>query len=255
MKRSTKITSIIIIFFLIIATVIIGRQMIGMHFQKKFSKRPLPVIIVTTVEEQNFVNKIDSFGTATPNKTKSFNLQKHEILTSIDFNKKVKKGEIIAKLKSTNILAPFDGVVGKRDFSNDIKVSESSIVINIEDTSILFVDLDLPEIYVPVIKKQLPVEIRFSGYKEKIYMGQIESFASRINIDTRTLSTRIKFINENLLYKFATLTNEEAEEKKANFEKMQAEKEAAKAAAAAAKAKEEAEKKAAKENDKGITEN
>ena len=150
MKRSTKITSIIIIFFLIIATVIIGRQMIGMHFQKKFSKRPLPGIIVTTVEEQNFVNKIDSFGTATPSKTKSFNLQKHEILTSIDFNKKVKKGEIIAKLKSTNILAPFDGVVGKRDFSNDIKVSESSIVINIEDTSILFVDLDLPEIYVSV---------------------------------------------------------------------------------------------------------
>ena len=198
MKRSTKITSIIIIFFLIIATVIIGRQMIGMHFQKKFSKRPLPGIIVTTVEEQNFVNKIDSFGTATPNKTKSFNLQKHEILTSIDFNKKVKKGEIIAKLKSTNILAPFDGVVGKRDFSNDIKVSESSIVINIEDTSILFVDLDIPETYAPVIKKQLPVEIRFSGYKEKIYMGQIESFASRINIDTRTLSTRIKFINENL---------------------------------------------------------
>ena len=198
MKRSTKITSIIVIFFLIIATVIIGRQMIGMHFQKKFSKRPLPEIIVTTVEEQNFVNKIDSFGTATPNKTKSFNLQKHEILTSIDFNKKVKKGEIIAKLKSTNILAPFDGVVGKRDFSNDIKVSESSIVINIEDTSILFVDLDLPEIYVPVIKKQLPVEIRFSGYKEKIYMGKIESFASRINIDTRTLSTRIKLINENL---------------------------------------------------------
>ena len=172
--------------------------MIGMHFQKKFSKRPLPGIIVTTVEEQNFVNKIDSFGTATPNKTKSFNLQKHEILTSIDFNKKVKKGEIIAKLKSTNILAPFDGIVGKRDFSNDIKVSESSIVINIEDTSILFVDLDLPEIYVPVIKKQLPVEIRFSGYKEKIYMGKIESFASRINIDTRTLSTRIKLINENL---------------------------------------------------------
>jgi membrane fusion protein (multidrug efflux system) len=95
-------------------------------------------------------------------------------------------------------LAPFDGVVGKRDFSNDIKVSESSIVINIEDTSILFVDLDIPETYAPVIKKQLPVEIRFSGYKEKIYMGKIESFASRINIDTRTLSTRIKLINENL---------------------------------------------------------
>ncbi len=39
-----------------------------------------------------------------------------------------------------------------------------------------------------------------------------------------------------LVYKFATLTNEEAEEKKVNFEKMQAEKEAEKVAAAKAKA-------------------
>ena len=35
MKRSTKITSIIIILFLIIAGVIVARTMIGMHFQKK----------------------------------------------------------------------------------------------------------------------------------------------------------------------------------------------------------------------------
>ena len=42
MKQSTKITSIVIIFFLIIATVIIGRTMIGNHFKKKFSKRPPP---------------------------------------------------------------------------------------------------------------------------------------------------------------------------------------------------------------------
>ena len=36
MKRSTKIISIITIFFLIIATVIVARTMIGKHFQKKF---------------------------------------------------------------------------------------------------------------------------------------------------------------------------------------------------------------------------
>ena len=36
MKRSTKVTSVILIFFLIIAIVIIGRTMIGNHFKKKF---------------------------------------------------------------------------------------------------------------------------------------------------------------------------------------------------------------------------
>ena len=38
MKKSTKVSSIIIVFFLIIAGVIIGRTMIGMHFEKKFNK-------------------------------------------------------------------------------------------------------------------------------------------------------------------------------------------------------------------------
>ena len=57
MKRSTKTFSIIIIFFLIIATVIIGRTMIGNHFKKKFSKIPPPGIIVTEVSEKNFLKK------------------------------------------------------------------------------------------------------------------------------------------------------------------------------------------------------
>ena len=54
MKRSTKTISIILVFFLIIAIVIIGRTMIGNHFKKKFSKRPPPGIIVTEVVEKEF---------------------------------------------------------------------------------------------------------------------------------------------------------------------------------------------------------
>ena len=80
-KRSTKITSIIIIFFLIIATVIVARTMIGMHFQKKFSKRPPPGIIVTTVNQKNFHNKIATFGTAVPIRTKAYKIEKYEIIS------------------------------------------------------------------------------------------------------------------------------------------------------------------------------
>lgn len=54
---------------------------------------------------------------------------------------------------------------------------------------------------------------------ECIYMTDVYEFA--------------EFERSNLLYKFATLTDEEAEQKKVNFEKMQAEKEALKVAAAA----------------------
>ena len=198
MKRSTKITSIIIIFFLIITGVVVARTMIGNHFKKKFSKRPLPGIIVKTVEQRNFQNKIETFGTAIPIKIQSYNVEKYEILEPIKFNQKIKAGEVIIKLKNRNIVAPFDGVIGKRNFSDDIKVSESSLIIDLEDATKLFVDVDIPEVFAPYINKGLNVDIKFSGNKEKNYEGIVDSLASRINTNKRSLAVRIKLNNPNL---------------------------------------------------------
>ena len=169
--------------------------MIGNHFKKKFSKRPPPGIIVTTTQNRVFENVISSYGTARPIQTQSFKIEKYEILKPINFNQKVKKGDIIANLKNRKIIAPFDGIIGKRDFSQDIEVSKSSILINLEDTSSIYCDVDIPEIFVPFIKVGLPVDIKFSGYKNKIYKGEIDSFASRISEDTRSLATRIRMDN------------------------------------------------------------
>ena len=121
MKRSTKVTTIIIIFFIIIASVIIARTVIGNHFKKKFSKRPPPGIIVKTVEQRRFQNIIETFGTAVPIKVQSYNIEKYEILSPINFNQMVKKGEVIVKLKNRDITAPFTGVIGKRNFSEDLE--------------------------------------------------------------------------------------------------------------------------------------
>ncbi len=195
MKRSTKITSIIIIFFLIITTVIVGRTMIGNHFKKKFSKRPPPGIIITAAKERVFENIISSYGTAAPVQTQSFKVEKYEILKPIKYNQKVKKGDVIADLKNRKIIAQFDGVIGKREFSEDIEVSKSSILINLEDNSSIYCDVDIPEIFVPFIKVGLPVDIKFSGYKDKIYKGNVDSFASRISEETRSLAARIKMDN------------------------------------------------------------
>ena len=195
MKRSTKITSIVIIFFLIIASVIVGRTMIGNHFKKKFSKRPPPGIIVTAAKERIFENIISTYGTAAPVRTQSFKVEKYEILKPIKYNQKVRRGDVIADLKNRKILAQFDGIIGKREFSEDLEVSKSSILINLEDTSSIYCDVDIPEIFVPFIKVGLPVDIKFSGYKDKTYKGSVDSFASRISEETRSLATRIKMDN------------------------------------------------------------
>ena len=195
MKRSTKTISIILVFFLIIAVVIIGRTMIGNHFKKKFSKIPPPGIIISQVKEKSFSNKVSTFGTAISAQTRAYKVEKYEILAPLKFNQMVKKDEIIAKLKNRNITAPFDGVIGKRNFSEDLEVSTTSILINFEDSSTIYSDVNIPEIFAQYIKVGLQVDVRVSGYNGKNYIGSIDSLASRISEDTRSLKARIKIDN------------------------------------------------------------
>lgn len=197
MKRSTKITSAIITFFLIITIVIVGRTMIGNHFKKKFSKRPPPGIIVKEVSYKDFSEKIESFGTAVSKRTESFRIKKDDLTSELTLKDYVKKGDLIVQLKDRNIVAPFDGVLGYRGITEDILGSDNSIIITLDDNSIIYSDIKIPETFASFIKKDLPVKVRFSGRKNKIYEGKIYAVSSRINAETRSLLTRVMIKNEN----------------------------------------------------------
>ena len=197
MKRSTKITSAIIAFFLIITIVIVGRTMIGNHFAKKFSKRPPPGIIVKEVSYKDFSEKIESYGTAVSKRTESFRIKKDDLTGELTLKDNVKKGDLIVQLKDRNIVAPFDGVLGYRGITGDILGSDNSIIITLDDNSILYSDIKIPETFASFIKKDLPVKARFSGMKNKVYDGKIYAVSSRINAETRSLLTRVIIQNEN----------------------------------------------------------
>ena len=198
MKRSTKTISIIIIFFLIIAVVIIGRTMIGNHFKKKFSKRPPPGIIVTNVLQKQFSDKVETFGTAISSKSKSFKIKKNDLSEDLKLKNFVKKDEVLIKLKSGDIIAPFSGVLGYTGITEDILVSDNIFIITLDDNSIIYSDIKIPENYSSFIKKDLPVEVRLSSYKGKVFPGNIDFVSSRINADTRSLLSRIKIVNKDL---------------------------------------------------------
>ena len=198
MKRSTKTISIILIFFLIIATVIIGRSMIGNHFKKKFSKRPPPGIIVTEVIEKEFSEKIDTFGTAISKKSETFKIKKDDLFEELKLKNFVKKGEILIKLKSGNIIAPFNGALGYTGLTEDILVSNNIFIITLDDNSTIYSDIKIPENYSASIKKGLPVEVRLSSFKDKVFLGEVDFVSSRINADTRSLLSRIKIENKEL---------------------------------------------------------
>ena len=197
MKRSTKVISIISIFFLIIAIVIIGRMMIGNHFKKKFSKQPPPGVIVAKVVKQEFSEKIETFGTAVSKRSQNFKIKKEDLYQDLNLKEFVKEGEILIKLKSGNILAPFDGVLGYTGLTEDILVSNNIFIITLDDNSTIYSDIKIPENYSASIKKGLPVEIKISSYKNKTFQGEIDFVSSRINADTRSLLSRIKVQNKN----------------------------------------------------------
>ena len=197
MKRSKKITIGIIIFFVFIATIVIGRYSVGLYFKKKFSKRPPPGVIVEIIENKNFSQTIESYCTSLSSKTVSYKIKKNELLEPIKFNVKVKKGDIIAKLAAKNISAPFGGIVGKRGISGSSLGSENTIILTLDDSRKVLCDLKIPEVYAAVLKKNLKIKAKFSAYKDKTYNGIIQTVASRVDAQTRSILARAQIKNEN----------------------------------------------------------
>ena len=171
--------------------------MVGNHFKKKFSKRPPPGIIVTEVVKKEFSEKIETFGTAISKKSKTFKIKKDDLFEDLNLKNFVKKGEILIKLKSGNIIAPFSGVLGYTGLTEDILVSNNIVIITLDDNSVIYSDIKIPENYSTSIKKGLPVEVKLTSYKDKIFEGEVDFVSSRINADTRSLLSRIKIDNKN----------------------------------------------------------
>ena len=197
MKRSKKISIGIIIFFLIIALIIVGRYAIGLYFKKKFSIRPPPGVIVEVLTNKSFSQSLESYCTSLSSKTTSFKIRKDELLEQINFGKKVNKGDAIAKLSSKTIAAPFSGIIGKRGISGSSLGAENTIILTLDDSRKILCDLQIPEVYAAILKKDLKLKAKFSAYKDKTYEGKIESIASRVDPQTRSILARAKINNEN----------------------------------------------------------
>ena len=172
--------------------------MIGNHFKKKFGKIPPPGIIVTEVIENEFSDKIETFGTAISKKSKTFKIKRDDLFEDLKLKNFVKKGDTLINLKSGNIIAPFDGVLGYTGLTEDILLSNNILIITLDDNSIIYSDIKIPENYSAYIKKGLPVEVKLTSYKNKIFEGEVDFVSSRISADTRSLLSRIKINNKDL---------------------------------------------------------
>ena len=191
MKTSTKFKTFLTIFFIVIFAIIAARHFIGLHFQKKFSVRPAPGVVVKEVEKSNFYKSIETFGTAISQKSKSYRVTKNDIVGNLNIeNRFVKKGEIIIALKDEkNIIADFEGKIGKREIAQGV-LGSNSLIITLDDLKKIIIDIKIPENYVGVLKPGLKAEITSSAF-DKVFKGNIETISSRIDPSTRSILTRV----------------------------------------------------------------
>ncbi len=197
MKTSKKITIFLIILAIVIASVIVARHFVGKHFQKKFSKYPPPGVIVEVVQSSNFFDSIETFGTALSKKNKNFRVKKSEILDEkIHIGKVFNEGEVLLRTKNEIIIAPFKGVLGKREIAQGVLGTES-FILTLDDTSSIILNIKVPEIYLKILKPGLIAEVRSDAFDKKFY-GEIDSVSSRVDPSTRSVLASITVDNKDL---------------------------------------------------------
>ena len=197
MKTSKKITIFLIILAIVIASVIVARHFVGKHFQKKFSKYPPPGVIVEVVQSSNFFDSIETFGTALSKKNKNFRVKKSEILDEKIFIGKVfNEGEVLLRTKNEIIIAPFKGVLGKREIAQGVLGTES-FILTLDDTSSIILNIKIPEIYLKILKPGLIAEVRSDAF-DKIFYGKIDSVSSRVDPSTRSVLASLIVDNKDL---------------------------------------------------------
>jgi|TARA_B110001452_G_scaffold258353_1_gene253420 membrane fusion protein (multidrug efflux system) len=197
MKKSNKFRVFLIIFFLAIFAVIGARYFIGLHFKKKFSVRPDPGVMVETVVKSLFYKSIETFGTAIAQNSKTYRVKKDNILGNFNIdNRFVKKGEIIVALRDEeNIVADFDGKLGKREIAQGV-LGTDSLIITLDDLKKILIDIKVPENYVSILKNGLKVKVSNSAFN-KVFEGKVDSVSSRIDPSTRSILARVIVSNPN----------------------------------------------------------
>ena len=93
--------------------------------------------------------------------------------------------EIKAQINDLILRAPFDGIIGLRNFSEGAFIKPGDIISTIYDFSVLKVEASAPEIYSDKIKKGNNVKVKVNTYEESI-SGKVSVVDPFVDETTRT---------------------------------------------------------------------
>lgn len=95
-----------------------------------------------------------------------------------------------ARLSRMAILAPFDATVGIRVVNIGDFVKDGADLINLEDTSSMFVDFRLPERFQGKVRLQQPVELTLDAFPGRAFKARIEVIDPLLDVNGRSVGVR-----------------------------------------------------------------
>ena len=100
-----------------------------------------------------------------------------------------------ARVGDRTIRAPFSGVVGLSDIAPGALINPGSPIVTLDDTSMVRVDFDLPDRYLPQVREGQAITARPDAYPGETFNGRIAKLDTRINPQTRAVTARAEFPN------------------------------------------------------------
>lgn len=113
-----------------------------------------------------------------------YEIQENEVNTL-----KADQSFILAQLAKTNIVAPFDGVVGLKNISEGAYVSPTQVIASLVQVKPLFIEFSVPEKYSSTIKKGMEIEFSHEN-SAKTFKAGIYAIEPKIDELTKTLRCR-----------------------------------------------------------------
>ncbi|MCL6414742.1 efflux RND transporter periplasmic adaptor subunit [Aestuariirhabdus sp. Z084] len=95
-----------------------------------------------------------------------------------------------ATIQQKSIKAPFSGRIGIRQVEVGQFLSSGDAIATLQAAERLYVDFNLPEQNVPLLREGLKVEFNVEAHPETTFVGQIQAIDSRIDTNTRNILVR-----------------------------------------------------------------
>ncbi len=100
-----------------------------------------------------------------------------------------------ARLDDTVIRAAFSGRTGFRKVSIGSFVSPGTVITTLDDTSVIKLDFTVPETYLFVLRRGLPITASTTGLPDRVFNGTVTNMDSRVDPVTRSVIVRAELAN------------------------------------------------------------